>query len=209
MNDETRQAGEMEGLGKIAELVLRAEVTLVTSIITRAEILQSKTSPDAMKKYDGLLRRSNVVPQNVDLPIAKLTSELMDFYIDSDFELLTPDAIHLATAIHDNVHEFHTFDGCKANQKPKRSKYKRTGLLRLDGSVAGKILKVIKPSADQYELALKPLMSAGEEGEFTLASVDVPEPPKLHLVPSIESVEPKSNAKTETSVSVPNDPKKN
>jgi hypothetical protein len=95
MNDETRQAGEMEGLGKIAELVLRAEVTLVTSTITRAEILQSKTSPDAMKKYDGLLRRSNVVPQNVDLPIAKLTSELMDFYIDSDFELLTPDAIHL------------------------------------------------------------------------------------------------------------------
>jgi predicted nucleic acid-binding protein len=195
MNDETRQAGEMEGLGKIAELVMRAEVTLVTSTITRAEILQSKTSQEAMKKYDGLLRRSNVVPQNVDLSIAKLTSELMDFYIDSDFELLTPDAIHLATAIHYNVHEFHTFDGCKAKQKPKKSKYKRSGLLLLDGSVAGRILRVIRPSADQYELALKPL-SAGEEGEFKLEPVDVPEPPKLHLVPAAESLEPKSKAKT-------------
>jgi len=171
----------MEGLGRIAELVLRAEVTLVTSTITRAEILQSKTSADAMKKYDGLLRRSNVVPQNVDLPIAKLTSELMDFYIDSDFELLTPDAIHLATAIHYNVHEFHTFDGCKANLKPRRPKYKRAGLLLLNGNVAGRILKVIKPSADQFELGLKPV-SAHDDGDFKLESVDVPERPKMRLV---------------------------
>ncbi len=73
MNNEVRPAGEMEGLGKIADLVERAEVTLITSTLTRAEILQSKTSAEAMKKYDSLLRRSNVVPQNVDLPISKLT----------------------------------------------------------------------------------------------------------------------------------------
>lgn len=156
MNNEIRPAGDMEGLGKIAELVLRAEVTLVTSTLTRAEILQSKTSPEALKKYDMLLRRSNVVAQNVDLPIAKLTSELMDYYLSSDFELLTPDAIHLATAIHVNVDEFQTFDG-STPRKPRRSRYSRSGLLLLDGNVAGKSLTVRRPSADQYELSLPPL----------------------------------------------------
>ena len=140
MNDEKRPLGDMEGLGKIAQLVERSEVVLITSTLTRAEILQSKTSTEAMKKYDLLLRRSNVVPHNLDLPIAKLTSELMDFYIGSDFELLTPDAIHLATAIHYNAHEFHTFDGVDVTKKPRRVKYKRCGLLNLNGNVGGRTI---------------------------------------------------------------------
>ena len=169
MNDEKRPVGDMEGLGKIAQLVERAEVILITSTLTRAEILQSKTGTDAMKKYDLLLRRSNVVPHNVDLPIAKLTSELMDFYLDSDFELLTPDAIHLATALHYNAKEFQTFDGANPDKKPRRAKYKRCGLLALNGSVAGRTLAVIRPSAEQYELALPPVTP---EDTFTLTPVD-------------------------------------
>lgn len=147
----------MEGLSAIAQLVERAEVVLITSTLTRAEILQSKTSADAMKQYDRLLRRSNVVPHNVDLPIAKLTSELMDFYLNSDFELLTPDAIHLATALHYNAKEFHTFDGANGTKKPRRSKYSRCGLLNLNGDVAGRPLAVLRPSSEQYLLALPPI----------------------------------------------------
>jgi predicted nucleic acid-binding protein len=173
MNDEKRQPGDMEGLGKIASLVERAEVTLVTSTLTRAEILNSMTPPEAMKKYDLLLRRSNVVPQNVDLPVAKLTSELMDFYLKSDFELLTPDAIHLATALHYNVHEFHTFDGANPKQTPRNSKrYSRTGLLLLDGSVAGKVLKIVRPSAEQYELSIPSFPDTGDE--FQLVPFGLP-----------------------------------
>jgi predicted nucleic acid-binding protein len=169
MNNEQRGPGEMEGLGKIASLVERAEVILITSTITRAEILYSRTSAEAMKQYDTLLRRSNVVPQNVDLPIAKLTSELMDFYIKTDFELLTPDAIHLATAIHYNAAEFHTFDGVDPNQKPRNSKrYGRSGLLKLDGSVAGRALKVTRPSAVQLELGLS--IPGDGESDFQLTS---------------------------------------
>lgn len=169
MNDEKRDAGDMEALGKIASLVERAEVILITSTITRAEILQSKTAPDAMKKYDSLLRRSNVVPQNVDLPIAKLTSELMDHYLNTDFELLTPDAIHLATAIHYNAAEFQTFDGVNPKQTPRNVKrYTRCGLLNLNGNVAGRTLKVIRPSAEQYELNLTPLLPPIDG--FTLTS---------------------------------------
>ncbi len=170
MKNEKRQPGHMEGLRRIADLVERAQLVLITSTITRAEIYQSKTSPEAMKKYDNLLRRSNVVAQNVDLPIAKLTSELMEFYIDSDFELLTPDAIHLATAIHFNAHEFHTYDGLDP-RAPRRTKYKRCGLLLLDGNVAGHPLKIHVPSEDQYELTLKPIP---DEGSLVLTPPDEP-----------------------------------
>jgi len=172
MKDEKRQPGDMEGLGKIASLVERAEVILVTSTLTRAEILNSMTSPDAMKKYDLLLRRSNVVPQNVDLPVAKLTSELMDFYLKSDFELLTPDAIHLATALHYSVNEFHTFDGADPKQKPRNKRYSRTGLLSLDGNVAGKVIKIVRPSADQYELSIPSFPETSDE--FQLVSSGSP-----------------------------------
>ena len=183
MNNEKRQAGHMEGLGRIAALIERAQLVLVTSTLTRAEIYQSKTSPEAMKKYDTLLRRSNVVAQNVDLPIARLTSELMEYYIASDFELLTPDAIHLATAIYLNSNEFHTFDGVKPHT-PRRSKYKRCGLLTLDGSVGGHALKINVPSADQYELALSSL-DLVEEDALVLTSPGSPEAKQetLHLVP--------------------------
>jgi hypothetical protein len=69
--------------------------------------------------------------------------------------LLTPDAIHLATAIHYNADEFHTFDGSKP-RTPRDKRYTRSGLLLLDGNVAGHGLTVCKPTADQYELRLKP-----------------------------------------------------
>lgn len=164
MNDEKRPAGEMEGLSKIAELVERREVVLITSTLTRAEILQSKTTLDAMKKYDQLLRRVNVVSHNVDIPIAKLTSELMDFYLKSEFEMLTPDAIHLATAIHYNSHEFQTFDGSDAKRKPRNKKrYKHCGLLSLDGNCGGHPLKIGKPSAAQFEISFPPPSTDGTQ----------------------------------------------
>lgn len=167
MNDEKRPAGDMEGLGKIASLVERAEVILITSALTRAEILYSKTSAEAMKKYDSLLRRSNVVPQNLDLQIAKLTSELMDFYLNADFELLTPDAIHLATAIHYSAAEFHTFDGADEANKPRNKRYKRCGLLKLDGNAGGHPLRIVRPSAEQYELNLNQFPSPDADFELT------------------------------------------
>jgi predicted nucleic acid-binding protein len=156
MKDEKRGPGEMEGLKKVADLVSKDQVILITSMLTRAEILESKLKKGVLKLYDAITRRSNVVPNDLDLPIAVLTSKIRDYYLKTDFELLTPDAIHLATAIHYNADEFHTFDG--TNPRPPRNpkKYKRCGLLLLDGNVAGYPMKVCKPTADQYELGLKP-----------------------------------------------------
>jgi hypothetical protein len=84
----------------------------------------------------------------------KLTSEIRDYYCNSDFELLTPDAIHLATAIHLQADEFQTFDGTKKHP-PRNKKYKRCGLPSLDGDVAGHKLQIVKPNVAQFELKIK------------------------------------------------------
>lgn len=146
MKDEQRPTGEMEGVAHAAEQVIKEDVILVTSILTRAEILEGKMTKEQMAKYDKMTRRTNVVPQNLDPPVAVLASRIRDFYRTTDFELLIPDAIHLATAIHYNASEFHTFDGSNP-KKPRDKRYSRCGLLLLDGNVAGHSLKICKPPA--------------------------------------------------------------
>lgn len=63
LNNEIRPAGEMEGIQKVADLILKNDAILVTSTLTRAEILESKVSKGAIDKYDAVMRRSNVIPQ--------------------------------------------------------------------------------------------------------------------------------------------------
>ncbi len=152
MQNEKRAAGEMEGLDEVSSLVKKDKVVLVTSTLTRAEVLKGKVSKEAMEKYSKLFRRSNVVPLILDTPVSVLTSDIRDFYNPTDFELLTPDAIHLATAIHHKVTEFHTFDGCNPKRKPRKPDKQRCGLLLLDGNVAGHVLKIRKPNAEQLGL---------------------------------------------------------
>ena len=149
IKNEKRTSGEMEGLEDALKLVMQEKATLVTSVLTMAEILKSKTPAAGMAKLEKLFRRSNVLPLVFDMPVAKLTSQIRDHYNDSDFELSTPDAIHLATAIHYGATEFHTFDGSK---KPKKSEKKRSGLLLLVDGVATHDLKIVKPSAEQPSL---------------------------------------------------------
>lgn len=157
LKDEKRSAGEMEGVKAVADLVFKDKVILVTSTLTRAEILEGRVPKGAIKKYDSLMRRSNIVPQGLDMPIAKLTSEIRDHYRKTDFELLTPDAVHLATAVYLKADEFQTFDGSDPNRSPRqKGKYKRCGLLLISEDAAIKKLKICKPDAAQFELRLEP-----------------------------------------------------
>ena len=142
----------MEGLQEVAREVNKNKVVLVTSTLTRAEILESKMPKGAIDKYDKLFRRSNVLAVPFDHEIAEITSEIRNFYNPGDFELLTPDAIHLATAIHMGVSEFHTFDGSDPKKKPKTLKKTKCGLLLLGNEVAGKPLVFKKPIGIQGDL---------------------------------------------------------
>lgn len=145
----------MEGVKAVADLVFKDKAILVTSTLTRAEILEGRVPKGAVEKYDALMRRSNIIAQSLDIPIAKAVSRIRDHYRKTDFELLTPDAIHLATAIYLKAEEFHTFDGSDAKKTPRQKKYKRCGLLLISGEDAISNLKICKPDAVQFELKLE------------------------------------------------------
>jgi predicted nucleic acid-binding protein len=148
LKDEQRPAGEMDGVAESVEAVESGSVLLVTSVLTRTEVFEADLPAEVRDLYSALLKRRNVQLADVDLRITTLSRKLREFYRrqsaqDGKAGLTTPDAIHLATAIHLKVDEFYTFDDGK---KGGRS------LLSLDGNVAGHPLAIMKPPVTQYRL---------------------------------------------------------
>jgi hypothetical protein len=83
-----------------------------------------------------------------DLRVSALAREIREYYeaqskIDGLPRLTTPDAIHVATAIHYKADAFWTFDD---------GGYGGRSLLSLNGNVAGHPLVVCKPVATQLRL---------------------------------------------------------
>lgn len=162
-----RKVEDMDGLQRVARLVGKGEMKLCTSVLTHVEILACKMDDTAKKRYENVFLRPEVIEIGVDSPIALLASELRDFYIAAKdrlpieqrknaLTLSTPDAIHLATAIHYGAEEFHTFDG--------DDKSNPDGLLRLGNMVAKYPLKIRKPDDQQLTLlvGIPPLPGVGK-----------------------------------------------
>ncbi len=131
IKNEQRKPGHMEGVEEAVREIAKGEIGLITSVLTRAEVWDTKLNSTQKNRLDKLFRRTNVAYVPLDFAIAELTSELRDFYHASDFELLLPDAIHLATAIHLDAIEFQTFDGVNT-RPPKNPEKSKAGLLNLD-----------------------------------------------------------------------------
>ena len=136
--NSSRTSEEMNGISKVAQLFDKNQAILVVSSIVRIEILACTLSDEAQEKLTQLFMRRNFQEIAVDKRIASLAHNIRNFYQQEKqnaINIKTPDAIHLATAIHYQVNQFHTFDG-----KGKR------GLLRLSGNVAGHNLIICKPN---------------------------------------------------------------
>jgi predicted nucleic acid-binding protein len=133
--NEKRKKGEMEGLAEVAWMVDHNEAVIVTSVITRTEVLESKMSRQAQDLFLALCKRPNVVLIDVNVRIADLAREIRDFYAKRSQRLRVPDATHLATAIAAMVDEFHTFD--------------EDDLISKNGNVAGHNLTICKPRGAQ------------------------------------------------------------
>lgn len=104
--------------------VLQNQVNLVTSQITRLEILECKTDSTAYKTWIRLQGRRNVAVQAATSKIMDITLEIRDYYQSqkesgaiSKRTISVPDAIHVATAIYYNVDEMFTFDAGKTDKK--------------------------------------------------------------------------------------------
>lgn len=143
IKDETRPNGEMDGVNDVANKIHKDHIILLTSTLTRTEILESTLNEIAKQRLIDLFKRKNFQQASPDERVMDLTHRIRDYYQQRKEEdqlptLTTPDAIHLATAILYSANEFHTFD-------ERNETRKRRALLPLNRNVAGYPLVICKP----------------------------------------------------------------
>ena len=131
--DQPKDAAVIDG---IEEIILTAEkrksITIVTSTITRIEVLKSKMGTAAADMFSRMLGQFVVQSANVDPLVADVAHEIRDYYhsLNPPLKLKTPDCIHLATAIVYECDEMNTLDGSGIHQRPHE-------LIALSGKIAG------------------------------------------------------------------------
>lgn len=148
LKDEKRPNGEMSGVYECVQQVEAKRIRLITSVITRTEVFETKLSPEASERYARLLNRRNVLLLDQDLRVSNLARDIREYYQHKKAKdglpgVSTPDAVHLATAIHYEAEAFYTFDDGKRGGR---------SLLSLNGNVAGHSLLICKPRFTQYLL---------------------------------------------------------
>lgn len=152
LKDEKRPNNEMDGVKFIADEIHNDHIILMTSVVTRGEVLESTLDNKGLQLWNDFFKRTKVREVVAAGKIMDLTHSIRDYYqqqksVDGLPTLTLPDATHLATAIIYGAHEFHTFD---EHDKPKRK-----ALLPLNGNVAGHNLKICKPPLPAQQILFK------------------------------------------------------
>ena len=142
-NESGHTPEELSGLTQVVDDFDKGHSIIVTSMITKTELLPSKIGAEASKHLALFWKRRQFQPMEITEAIVDLSNHIRDFYAaKSEKPPSTPDSIHLATAIIVKVDVFQTFDGGG----------KKRGLLDLNSNVAGYNLKITKPFIAQREL---------------------------------------------------------
>ena len=155
---EKRTPGQLAGAEAVADEVFKNTLTLMTSVITKAEICYiHQLNPGQMDKLNKIFGRRNVQQIDVTERVATKAGELRQHYRKTAKSpaLGFADAIHLATAILYKAEAFHTFDGMRGPVTTK-TKDEFLTLLPLNGDVAGYPLKIELPQSDQTTMELRP-----------------------------------------------------
>jgi predicted nucleic acid-binding protein len=140
--ETTRTKEELAGIDQVVDAFDKGNCILVTSMISKAEVLASKLGAEKYARFSALWKRKQFQPVEVTEAIIDLANEIRGFYSAKGEKVpATPDSIHLATAIKSGVNVFQTFDGGR-----------KRGLLQLDGNVAGHNLSIKIPFVAQGKL---------------------------------------------------------
>jgi predicted nucleic acid-binding protein len=115
LTDEKRNANEIIGIEEQIELFNSGQLIITASTLIFTEISANRLLKQHLDKLDKFTQTSrNFVLTDVTKRIAKLAGEIQDYYRHLedgvDAPILTPDAIHLATAINNQCSHFYTFD---------------------------------------------------------------------------------------------------
>lgn len=125
----------------IEDVILNLEngkLQLLTSSITRSEVFQGRLTTDQKNLWASMMRRSDVLAVAADDRVNDRSSAIREYHQSRAVKILTPDAIHLATAVLYKADEFQTMDGLDKSGKAKR-------ILGLNGDVGGYPLFVTHP----------------------------------------------------------------
>lgn len=90
--------------------VKRGQTIIITSVITRAELLELHLGAANLRDYDDQFKRRSIVDQPVTRAITSLASDYRSHFVTLRKAHKFADAIHLATAVENKVDEMHTTD---------------------------------------------------------------------------------------------------
>jgi predicted nucleic acid-binding protein len=109
------EPGRVERCESIVNLAKAGDAQIWTSSLTLAEVYKHRAGPDGAalsadkdSVFDAFILQEFVFEVQVDHAVGVFAKKLLRLHAP----LKKPsDAVHLATALMNNVHEFHTFDG--------------------------------------------------------------------------------------------------
>lgn len=137
-------AEDLDGIAYHLEMFDAGRSTIVTSVVTRIEVLDAKLLPDQRKEFESSLSKRRTVVAGVNTPVANLAHQIRSHYSGlaaGPGTPSTPDSIHLATAINYECDLFLTFDGRDGKQR------RGAPLLGLESPIAGRHhIKIEVPS---------------------------------------------------------------
>jgi predicted nucleic acid-binding protein len=141
LNGGTEHPDVFERADEIVKLIRRNQVIIVTSVITRAELLERRLGPQKLRVYDEQFARKNVVEQPVTRSVCLRASDYRSHFPTLRKGAKFADAVHLATAVDNNVDELHTTDA--------------EDLLPCNGDSMLRGTQVIRPVSDKPNLLTK------------------------------------------------------
>lgn len=191
-----RTADEMAGLNAIASEIAKENLQLITSTLTKVEVLyvgsgrvpEYATGSDGrLEKFVQILARRNSRAAMVDNPVAEKAAEIRtECRRHGGPKLTAEDAVQIATAVVYKASVLHTFD---------------EKLLGLSGDAGGYPLKIEKPQSDQGTLDLTLPRGGGE----TMSQKKPKKKTSKRL--SLYSVDPEEALKAALNTPPPNDEK--
>lgn len=140
LKNEDHGDGVQERIEEILDGATKGQIKIVTSVITRVEMMRTFFTKEQQQHFDALLLGSkSAYYADVNPKIAELAETIRsDSKNKHDKTPSTPDAIHVATAIHLKCDVLYTLDqGGKDNKRG-------LGMTKIDSSVLGG-LKIERP----------------------------------------------------------------
>jgi predicted nucleic acid-binding protein len=99
----------------VVEEINTGKAVLIVPVTVYTEILRTKYTQEQLDKFDGFLKRSNVIKVDTTFPIAQKASRIRAMAEAENRRIKTPDATIIATAILYKAEVLHSFDPHQLN----------------------------------------------------------------------------------------------